>query len=122
MALLNPTFDDAGALPGEAAHWTLTAVTSLEVLAGFGTAPEDAWEDFERWIAFLAALADVTVVRAFFGNEPRASRRSTAAGPTRSTSSSCRRRGSSRAPSVAAPSRTARRAGATCRTCATGRW
>ena len=43
MALLNPTFADAGALPGEAARWTISAVASLEVLArlaahGGGTA------------------------------------------------------------------------------------
>ncbi|WP_375757362.1 hypothetical protein [Corallococcus exercitus] len=66
MALLNPSFEDAGLLPGEAEHWTLTASTSIEVLAGFGTAPEDAWEDFERWYALLASLDDVTVVLAFF--------------------------------------------------------
>jgi hypothetical protein len=58
MALLNPSFEDEGALPGEAEHWTLTAVTGLEVLAGFGAAPEDAWEDFERWFALLASLDD----------------------------------------------------------------
>jgi hypothetical protein len=63
MALLNPTFADAGALPGEAARWTISAVTSLEVLAAFGGAGR---EDFERWSAFHRALADVTVVRAFF--------------------------------------------------------
>ncbi len=66
MALLNPSFEDEGALPSEADHWTLTAVTSLEVLAGFGTAPEDAWEDLERWFTLLASLDDVTVVLAFF--------------------------------------------------------
>ncbi|MCA2980741.1 MAG: hypothetical protein INH37_20940 [Myxococcaceae bacterium] len=66
MALLNPTFADAGALPGEAARWTISAVTSLEVLAAFGGAGR---EDFERWSAFLAALADVTLVRAFFGRD-----------------------------------------------------
>ena len=66
MALLNPRFVDAGPLPGEAASWTLTAVTSLEVLAAFGAA---AWEDFERWTPFLGALTDVTTVRAFFGND-----------------------------------------------------
>ena len=66
MALLNPTFADAGALPGEAARWTISAVTSLEVLAAFGGAGR---EDFEPWSAFLAALADVTVVRAFFGRD-----------------------------------------------------
>ncbi|MCL2726744.1 MAG: hypothetical protein FWD69_20185 [Polyangiaceae bacterium] len=66
MALLNPSFEDAGALPGEATHWTLTAVTSLEELAGFGDAPEEAWEDFERWFERLASLDDVVVVLAFF--------------------------------------------------------
>ncbi len=65
MRLLNPRFSDAGALPGEAAHWTIATGTSLEVLAGFGTS---GWEDFERWSTLLASLADVTVVRAFYGN------------------------------------------------------
>ena len=41
-------------------------MTSLEVLAAFGAA---AWEDFDRWTPFLGALADVTAVRAFFGND-----------------------------------------------------
>ena len=66
MALLNPTFADAGALPGEAARWTISAVASLEVLAAFSGVGRD---DFERWSAFLIALADVTVVRAFFGRD-----------------------------------------------------
>lgn len=66
MALLNPTFADAGALPGEAAHWTLTAVTSREVLAAFGGV---AREDFEGWGELLASLTDVTVVRVFFGSD-----------------------------------------------------
>lgn len=66
MALLNPTFADAGALPSEAARWTISAVTSLEVLAAFGGAGR---EDFERWSAFLGALADVTVVRGFFARD-----------------------------------------------------
>lgn len=66
MALQNPSFEDGGVLPGEAAHWTLTAVTSLEVLAGFGPVPEQAWEDFERWHTLRAALEDVPVALAFF--------------------------------------------------------
>ena len=64
MPLLNPTFADAGALPGEAARWTISAMTSLERLAAFSGVGR---EDFERWSAFLSALADVRVVRAFFG-------------------------------------------------------
>ena len=54
------------ARPGEAEHWALSAVTSLEEIAGFGTAPEEAWEDFERWFDLLDAIDDVVVVLAFF--------------------------------------------------------
>ena len=67
MPILNPSFEDEGALPGEAAHWTLSAVTNLEEIAGFGTLPEQAWDGFERWFALLATLEDVVSVRAFFG-------------------------------------------------------
>lgn len=66
MAVLNPSFEDAGSLPGEAAHWTLTAVTTLETLAGFGVDPAEGKEDFELWGERLASLDDVLVTRAFF--------------------------------------------------------
>lgn len=66
MGLQNPSFEVAGALPGEAEHWVLVSVTSLEAIAGFGAAPERACEDFEGWLAFWGALADVPLVRAFF--------------------------------------------------------
>ena len=66
MPILNPSFEDEGALPGEAAHWTLTAVTILEEIAGFGTLPEQASEDFERWFELLAELDSVLTSRAFF--------------------------------------------------------
>jgi len=66
MAILNPSFEDAGPLPGEAEHWAISAVTSLEEIAGFGTAPEEAWEDFERWFELLDSIDDVVVVLAFF--------------------------------------------------------
>jgi len=66
MPILNPSFEDEGALPGEAAHWTLAAVTSLEEIAGFGALPEQAWEDFERWFELLAELDSVMTSRAFF--------------------------------------------------------
>ncbi len=65
MALANPSFEDAGSLPGDAAHWTLTAVTRLEAVAGFGTSPPQAFESFERWSSFVDALAGVTTVAAF---------------------------------------------------------
>ncbi|RJS13381.1 hypothetical protein DRW03_36125 [Corallococcus sp. H22C18031201] len=68
MPLLNPSFEDAGGRPGEAAHWTLTVVTRLEALAGFGV-PEEAYEDFERWYAWHATLSDVPVALAFFSGQ-----------------------------------------------------
>lgn len=71
MSLLNPSFEDPGLLPGEAAHWTLTGVTSLEAIAGFGTHPEEAWEDFERWHTLRSTLDDVTVVLGFFDEEAK---------------------------------------------------
>jgi hypothetical protein len=66
MSILNPSFEDQGALPGEAAHWTLTAVTSVQEIAGFGTSLEQAWEDFERWCEFLGDFATILNARAFF--------------------------------------------------------
>ncbi len=66
MALLNPTFADRGAQPGEAARWTITAVTRLEAIAAFGGVGR---EDFERWSSFLGSLAGLAVVRAFFGRD-----------------------------------------------------
>jgi hypothetical protein len=66
MPLLNPTFADAGSLPGEAARWTITAVTRLEAIAAFGGVGR---EDFERWSSFLASLAGLAMVRAFFGRD-----------------------------------------------------
>ncbi|RKH35679.1 hypothetical protein D7Y13_14005 [Corallococcus praedator] len=71
MALLNPSFEDAGARPGEAAHWTLTAVTRLEALADFGV-PEESCEDFERWYVWRAVLSDVSVALAFFSGQREA--------------------------------------------------
>lgn len=69
MALQNPSFELPGSQPGEAAFWTLTSVTRLEVIAGFGTSPEQAWEDFERWFPLLDDLERVATVRAFFDLE-----------------------------------------------------
>ena len=39
MAILNPSFEDAGALPGEAEHWVLQTVTGAERIAGFRVTP-----------------------------------------------------------------------------------
>ncbi|RKH04359.1 hypothetical protein [Corallococcus carmarthensis] len=68
MALLNPSFEDAGGRPGEAAHWTLTAVARLEALAGFGVL-EESCEDFERWYTWRASLSDGAVALAFFSGQ-----------------------------------------------------
>ncbi len=66
MASKNPSFEDAGALPGQAEHWTLQAFTSLRRIAGFGPVPHRAWEDFERWFELQDDLDGVTVAIAFF--------------------------------------------------------
>ena len=66
MAILNPSFEDAGALPGEAEHWTLQTVTSAERIAGFGPAPHEAWEGFERWFELALVFGEGDVAIALF--------------------------------------------------------
>jgi hypothetical protein len=66
MAIQNPGFEDAGASLGEAQHWTLHTVASLERIAGFGPAPHEAWEAFERWFDLLDDFDGLTVAIAFF--------------------------------------------------------
>ena len=66
MAISNPSFEDAGASPGEAEHWTLQTVTSLQRIAGFGPTPQEAWEGFERWSVLLDEFDCLTVAIAFF--------------------------------------------------------
>ena len=112
MALLNPSFEDAGALPGEAAHWTLTGVTSREVIAAFGAARADAFESFERWFSFLDVLAPSSTVLALFDGAREARRdRRYGAGSTFTPSEPARR-----APAVTiAARRTAGRLPVECR-------
>ena len=71
MAFLNPRFQDAGGVPGEAAHWILNTQVSGQRFAGFGPDPVRAVEDFARWSAFLPDLEAVTVVLAFFSAKPQ---------------------------------------------------
>ncbi len=66
MPVLNPSFEDAGALPGEAEHWTLSTVTAAERIAGFGPSPHRASEDFERWSELRAAFGDGDLAMALF--------------------------------------------------------
>ena len=66
MAISNPGFEDAGTNPGDAEHWTLQTVTSLQRIAGFGPAPHEAWEGFERWSDLLDDFEALTVAIAFF--------------------------------------------------------
>ena len=66
MAISNPSFEDAGTSPGEAGHWALQTVTSLQRIAGFGPAPHEAWESFERWSELLDDFDGLTVAIAFF--------------------------------------------------------
>lgn len=66
MAILNPSFEDAGAEPGQAAQWTLVTSAGRERIAGFGPAPHQAWEGFERWFDLLPAFGDGSLALAFF--------------------------------------------------------
>lgn len=66
MAILNPSFEDAGAHPGVAEHWNLVTVTSRERIAGFGSAPHEAWENFERWFELRLGLGPGDVALALF--------------------------------------------------------
>jgi hypothetical protein len=72
MALLNPRFLLPGDHPGEAAHWTLTAFTSLERFAGFGPEPCQACEGFERWTELLRDLDTIVIAFALFDALPEA--------------------------------------------------
>ena len=72
MALLNPRFLLPGDHPGEAAHWTLTAFTSLERFTGFGPEPYQACEGFERWTELLRDLDAIVIAFALFDALPEA--------------------------------------------------
>ena len=69
MPILNANFEDAGANPGEAAHWQLVTYVARHRVAAFGPAPYRAWEDFERWVERKLAWTDGDLARAFF--DPR---------------------------------------------------
>jgi hypothetical protein len=66
MALKNPSFEEAGRYPGEAAHWVLVAVCTAQEIAGFGPDPMRACEDFERWSSLRGSFDEIEVVRCFF--------------------------------------------------------
>ncbi len=72
MALLNPTFQEAGPTPGSAKAWRIVASVRAERLAAFGPSPERAREDFERWGTLLQAFPAVgSLVLAFFDKKPQ---------------------------------------------------
>jgi len=66
MGILNPSFEDAGAQPGLAEHWTLTTSVAGQRIAGFGPVPEEAWEGFERWFELLTGFAPGSLALALF--------------------------------------------------------
>jgi len=65
-AIQNPGFEDAGANPGEAAHWIFTAVVQRQGIAGFGPGAPMGWEDFERWHELVRVFDDSAAVLAMF--------------------------------------------------------
>jgi len=66
MPISNPSYEDAGAAPGQAEHWTMSTAAALERIAGFGPDPFRAWEDFERWFELVLSLGAGDVALAFF--------------------------------------------------------
>jgi len=66
MAILNPGFEDVGAISGEAEHWNLVTFVAAERIAGFGPAPHRAWEGFERWADFTRSFAPGELAVGFF--------------------------------------------------------
>ena len=66
MAILNPSFEDAGPEPGLAEGWTLATSVAGQRIAGFGPPPFDAWEGFERWFELLLDFAPGSLALAFF--------------------------------------------------------
>lgn len=69
--LLNPTFQDAGAELGEAAHWVLSSLCTAQRYAAFGPGAARAVEDFERWFSFVDSFPEGGLVLAFFDPTPR---------------------------------------------------
>jgi len=72
MAIENASFEDAGAWPGEAAHWTLVAVCTAEEIAAFGADPLIAWEGFERWSLLMRLFGEGSLIVALFDAVPEA--------------------------------------------------
>lgn len=66
MAILNPSFEDAGLEPGLAEHWTLATAVAGQRIAGFGPPPLDAWEGFGRWFELLLDFEPGALALAFF--------------------------------------------------------
>ena len=66
MAILNPSFEDAGPEPGMAEHWTLATSVAGQRIAGFGPTPHRAWEDFERWFELRLSFPPGSLALAFF--------------------------------------------------------
>lgn len=66
MAILNPSFEDAGAEPGAAQHWTLSTSVAGQRIAGFGPTPHEAWEGFERWFELFVSFPPGALALAFF--------------------------------------------------------
>jgi len=71
VALLNPTFQEAGPTPGSAKSWRIVASVRAERLVAFGPSPERAREDFERWGTLLEAFPAGSLVLAFFDKKPQ---------------------------------------------------
>lgn len=70
MAILNPRFDQPGAHPGEAEHWTLATAVARERIAGYGPEPFLGVDDFERWFELKKEFSDADLSLGFFDFHP----------------------------------------------------
>jgi hypothetical protein len=64
----NPRFTEQGETPGEPRAWAVRSFVRGERKAGFGPAPAEGVEDFERWSQFIVRLG--LVEQAFFDARP----------------------------------------------------
>jgi hypothetical protein len=66
MGIVNSTFSEPGAMPGQAKGWTIVSRCQAERWAAFGENLPTAYEDFERWSRLQLAFGAGQLVLGFF--------------------------------------------------------
>ena len=65
--VVNPSFEQPGAIPGEAQGWTMTSVATVEEWAAFGPWAVEAFDAWDGTEAFIFAFAPAHLQAAVFG-------------------------------------------------------